>query len=147
MVVWCKIYIKAIILQVECLKAVTALCGRLEDSLLRESFIMQRLIIIYQPPTLCFALTYRFPKCQEERSGAVDPRAALLKALLPVLIQPQSLCSSPLLPSPPLSSLLNREQPFRHQQSLTWLLLFVILTGKLLQSIQHQAGEPGGTGR
>lgn len=31
-----------------------------------------------------------------------------------------------------------REFIFRHHQSLTWLLLFVILTGKLLQSIQHQ---------
>lgn len=30
---------------------------------------------------------------------------------------------------------------FRHRQSLTWLLLFVILTGKVSQSIQHQPEE------
>ncbi|KAL6484673.1 hypothetical protein MHYP_G00067180 [Metynnis hypsauchen] len=58
-----------------------------EDSLSIEPFIMQRLIIILRPPTPPrSALTYRFPKCQEEPSSAVDPRAAPLAALLLALL-------------------------------------------------------------
>lgn len=56
-----------------------------EDSLSMEPFIMQRLIIISQPLSLCspsllFALTYRFPKCQEEWSGTANPKPLLSQA-------------------------------------------------------------------
>lgn len=65
---------------------------------------MQRLIIIYRPPTLCFALTYRFPKCQEEWQGAVDPRAAHRPATGAALAPITAHCSSLLLPSPSFST-------------------------------------------
>lgn len=58
-----------------------------EDSLSMEPFIMQRLIIISQSLFLCslsllFALTCRFPKCQEEWSGTAKPKPLLSQAQL-----------------------------------------------------------------
>ncbi len=53
-----------------------------EDSLSMEPFIMQRLIIISHPLSLSllFALTCRFPKCQEEWSETAKPKPLLSQA-------------------------------------------------------------------